>query len=316
MRRFVGALALAVIPVALAAAPPQQQEPDRSWAFPAPDKGLAPEKADSNPRRAPGSKKTYTVAQIADLNNPPDWFPEENGPKPQIILHGAGGQVCGCGACHLMSGNGHPQSANLAGQPVEYIVRQLADFKSGARNDQGRMALLGKELSEEQARQAAEWFSALKPAAWVKVVEGDTIPKTFVNIERMRLPSPAGGTEPIGVRIIEVPQEPERALLRDPHSGFVAYVPAGSVEKGAALVKTGGAGKTMPCATCHGPALKGMDEIPRIAGLSPTYIARQIFQFQKGARGGTSAALMKAVVANLTDEDVVAIAAYVASRTP
>jgi cytochrome c553 len=197
MRRFVGALVLAAIPMALAAAPPPQQEPDRSWAFPAPDKGLAPEPADSNPRRAPGSLKTYTVAQIGDLNNPPDWFPDENGPKPQIILHGNGGQVCGCGSCHLMSGNGHPQSANLAGQPVAYMLRQLADFKSGARNDQGRMALLGKELSEEQARQAAEWFSTLKPTPGPGG-RRRPFPKRL-EPQRMRTAA-GGGTEPIGNR--------------------------------------------------------------------------------------------------------------------
>jgi len=43
-------------------------------------------------------------------------------------------------------------------------------------------------------------------------------------------------------------ERPENAdateLLRDPHSGFIAYVPIGSVKKGKALVTTGGATST------------------------------------------------------------------------
>ena len=49
-------------------------------------------------------------------------------------------------------------------------------------------------------------------------------------------------TEPIGMRIVETPENPERTeMLRDPRSGFIAYAPVGSVKKGEALVKTGGA---------------------------------------------------------------------------
>ena len=59
-----------------------------------------------------------------------------------------------------------------------------------------------------------------------------------------------------------------------------------------------------------------MADVPPIAGRSPSYIARQIFDIQQGTRNGASAQLMKLIVANLTKEDIVAIAAYVASRVP
>ena len=42
-----------------------------------------------------------------------------------------------CGACHLMSGEGHPESAGLTGFTAAYLVQQMADFKSGARKDCG-----------------------------------------------------------------------------------------------------------------------------------------------------------------------------------
>jgi cytochrome c553 len=131
----------------------------------------------------------------------------------------------------------------------------------------------------------------------------------------MRLPAKDGGTEPLGDRIIEVPQNEEDVVYRDPRSGFVAYVPKGSIAKGEALVMTGG-GKTMPCATCHGRNLQGSGEVPGIAGRHPNYIVRQLWDIQNGERGGDSAMLMQPVVEKLTNDDMLALAAYIASRKP
>jgi cytochrome c553 len=75
-------------------------------------------------------------------------------------------------------------------------------------------------------------------------------------------------------------------------------------------------GKTTACGTCHGLDLMGVADVPPIAGRSPSYIVRQLFDIQQGTRNGASAQLMKLVVANLTQEDFVSIASYVSSRTP
>ncbi len=93
-------------------------------------------------------------------------------------------------------------------------------------------------------------------------------------------------------------------------------MPTGTLAKGEALVATGGGGTTLPCAICHGPALKGTGDVPGIAGRSPGNIARQLYYIQTGARGGTSPALMKGVVEKLSADDILAISAYVASREP
>jgi len=257
------------------------------------------------------------AAEIDNLAHPPDWFPDEHGPVPGVVEGASGSTALACGSCHLMRGQGHPESADLAGMPVEYIVRQMADFKNGTRIDPARMNAIAKITSEEDARKAAEWFAALKPTVWVKVMESPTVPKSFVSTRgRMRLPLPAGGTEPLGNRIIELPQDAARAESRDPHSGFVAYVPVGSIEKGKRLVASGGAGKTINCNICHGDDLKGLGDVPRIAGLHPIYIGRQLYAFQGNEYSGTSAALMKKVVAKLADDDILAISAYVASLAP
>ena len=297
-----------------AQAPPQSESGRPSWAFLAPDKQQPSGSENAAPIRIAGSSKEYTPAQIDDLSNPPDWFADEHASAPSIVQH-AKGAALACGSCHLMSGHGHQESADLAGLSADYIVRTMGDFKSGTRIDPARMNAIAKAMSDEDIRQAADWFAALKPGGWVRVVETDTVPKSYVSVKgRQRLPLPEGGNEPLGNRIIELPEDVARATSRDPHSGFVVYVPKGSVAKGAELVKTGGANKTIACAICHGEKLEGLADVPRIAGLHPAYIARQLYAFQTGTNHSVSSALMKKVVVNLSADDILAIAAYAAAQ--
>ena len=88
------------------------------------------------------------------------------------------------------------------------------------------------------------------------------------------------------------------------------------------------AGKTVPgkivsCSMCHGAALRGLPSapgrdipVPALAGRSAIYIVRQLYDFQSGVRIDASAALMKAVAAPLSHQDMIDIAAYIASREP
>jgi cytochrome c553 len=300
-----GLLSAAIVSTQQPSAAPAK---DLSWAFPVKNGDLTPEP--EGPKQIPGSTKTYTTKEIDDLSNAVDWFPNDHPPAPSIVLKGHGDALA-CGVCHLMNGAGHPESASLAGLNAEYMKRQMADFKSGVRNEPNRMNKIAQALSEEEIDQAAEWFAKLPPVAgWTKVTEASTVAKTFVGGGRMRFALPGGGTEPIGTRIITLPQDTSRAIKRDIHSGFVAHVPTGSIKRGETLVKTGGAGKTLPCGTCHGDALQGLGSIPRLAGLHPIYIARQLYSFKDGNRHGLESALMKKPVEKLTDADIVAIAAY------
>jgi len=210
-----------------------------------------------------------------------------------------------------MSGQGHPESADLAGLPAEYLIRQMNYFKSGARKDDGRMGPIAKAVSDEDVRKSAEYFAGLKPGVWVKVMETATPPKTFVaTAGRHRVLSPEGGTEPIGHRIVQIPEDPQRTNDRDPHSRFLAYVPPGSIARGEGLVKNG------QCALCHGDSLHGLGEVPRIAGLQPVYIARQLICLQNGTSAGTNAALMKKAVGKLSEDDIISISAYLGSLPP
>jgi cytochrome c553 len=284
------------------------------WAFNIPDKVQPSAVRVEGIVKAPGSARAYEAAKIAGTANPPDWFPDEHPPAPRAVTGGQGIRFA-CGACHLMSGQGHPEAADIAGLPAAYLIRQMAYYKEGTRKDDARMGPIAKATSDDDVRQAAEYFAALKPAAWVKVIETATPPKTFIaTAGRHRQLHPDGGTEPIGRRILEIPADPFRTEIRDPHSGFIAYVPPGSIAAGEALVKGGGSGTA--CAQCHGEALKGMGEVPRLAGLQPLYVARQLFDMQYGSSAGKAAALMKPVVANLKEDDIIAISSYLGSLPP
>jgi cytochrome c553 len=142
------------------------------------------------------------------------------------------------------------------------------------------------------------------------------VPKTFVGNGNMRFVSAGNAKEALGSRIIEVPEDAENAELRDPHSGFIAYVPVGSIKAGEALATTGGNGKTIQCSICHGADYKGIGNVPSLAGRGPTYIYRQLNDIQRGTRKGDAVALMQPVVAKLSQNDMIALAAFMSSRTP
>ena len=164
-------------------------------------------------------------------------------------------------------------------------------------------------------RGAGAYYAALTPRRQVKVVEPDTVPARCI-ARLFFVKRPQGGTEPLGRRIIEVPDDVEQFELRDSHALFTAWVPPGSLARGQALVSTGGNGTTVACAACHGADLRGTGPIPGIAGRSPSYLVRQLYDFKHGARAGGGSALMQPTVANLSLDDMIALAAYVASLQP
>jgi cytochrome c553 len=313
MRNLLWVLLIGLLPIAVPILAGAAERPD--WAFPVTDKVQPPLPPDEQPHTVPGSDKSYTRKQIDDLFNPPDWYPDMHPPMPQIVAHGEGTTVRACASCHLPTGTGHDESAYIAALPAGYFVHEMVDYKSGARKGSGSMTAIAQAISESDVHAAADYFASLKPRPWIRVVETDTVPKTYVGQGNKRLRLPGGATEPIGNRIIEIPEDEAVVLNRDPRSGFVAMVPKGSIAKGQAIVTTG-ADKTVPCAICHGPTLRGLGEVPPIAGRQANYVVRQLFSIQDGSRGGVSSALMQQVVERLTLDDMLAIAAYTASRQP
>lgn len=267
----------------------------------------------------PGSPKAYRMNQVyADAAA--DWFPDQHPKAPAAVIDGKPDAYFACGSCHLINGYGKPDMQSLNGLQVAYMRQQLEDMRKDMRHSSvpepgvDHMILTAKALSEADARAALEYFHSIGSVKWIRVVETRAVPKTILGQHSISFPDPSGAKEPIGNRILELPESYERTLLRDPTSGYLAYVPSGSLAKGEALVKTGGGGRTVECIACHGADLHGMGDLsPPIAGRSPTATARQLYDYKTGARHGRNAAIMKPAVEKLTDEDIVNISAYLAS---
>ena len=305
----------ATAPAAPAPAPPAGPAGARGAApaaAPAPDDGAL--------KHLPGSTGAFTVTQIRDAFGPADWYPGDHPTMPDIVAHGKRPDVRACSLCHYPNGKGRPENAGVSGLPVSYFLQTMADFRSGARKSADArkantniMIAIAKGMTDDETKAAAEYFGAMKWTPWIKVVEANTVPKTRI-AGGMFLRLEGNETEPIGDRIIETPENVEATeVLRDARSGFIAYVPPGSVKKGETLVTTGG-GKTTQCSVCHGPDLRGLGPVPGIAGRSPSYTARQLYDMQQDVRKGVWSDLMKPVVAKLNNADMLAIAAYTASR--
>ena len=267
----------------------------------------------------PESDLQFNEAQVYDNYGPADWNPEDHPTMPDVIAHGrASDKLRACGVCHYPSGMGKPENASPAGLPAAYILQQLEAFRDGTRRtgdprkaNYNEMIQIARHMTDVEMLEVAQYYASIERRQWIRVVETEMVPKTAHTQNGLFYPLPGDETEPLGSRIIEVPEAPELTLrLRAPHSGFVAYVPVGSVARGEELVTTGG-GKTVQCTLCHGQDLQGIDDVPGIADRPASYTMRQLYDIQAGTR---ESAIMAPIVANLDIEDMIAITAYLASK--
>jgi len=276
-----------------------------------------------------GSSRAYASIDLNDWTNTVDWFPDEHAPMPDVVQHGSaslGEKKRACAFCHRISGGGRPENAPVAGLPVEYFLRQLEDFRSGRRHSTDprkpnvpTMIAIAQAISPDEARAAAEYYAAQSGTPRIRIVESGRAPplrlrgNLFVATGNER-------TEPLTDRIVEVLDGDEEQFYDNPHMGYMAYVPPGSIERGRALVTAGSAGTqagalpaAQSCTACHGPDLHGLGPAPPLAGRSPSYLVRQLYDFKTGARDGSLAPLMKPVASGLSTQQMTDIAAYIAS---
>ena len=122
--------------------------------------------------------------------------------------------------------------------PFRTSSTEINDFKNGLRKsadvrkkNTNLMIDYARAMTDDEVRQAAEYFGSMKWTPWIKVVETESVPKTRISVG-MFLPLEGGGEEPIRERIIEVPKDTNATeVLRNPRSGFIAYVPLGSIKE-------------------------------------------------------------------------------------
>lgn len=312
-------IVIAVFTVALGVSQERSDVP--AWAFPgSPTDSTV---ADSTRlHRVPNSRARFTLPQVVDRFAPPDWHPSGHAPMPDVVAHGRKPNLFACAYCHLPNGMGRPENATLAGLPEDYIIAQLTAFRSSARRNplpgwipDNSMHTVAMNTTEADVASAARYFSGLRFTPRARVIEATQIPRMRqAGFVYARIPG--AGTEPIGSRIVEGPPDFERHELRDDGMIYVAYVPPGSIKRGRTVATTGTNGLATACVTCHGATLAGTGLIPPLAGRYPTYIVRQLLAFKTGARSTTASQPMQAVVARLSVDDMIALAAYAATLAP
>jgi cytochrome c553 len=69
--------------------------------------------------------------------------------------------VPACAGCHQPDGRGNARFPRLAGQHQSYVLKQLADYKSGRRATDPLMTTVGKRLTADEAQALAEYIAGL-----------------------------------------------------------------------------------------------------------------------------------------------------------
>jgi cytochrome c553 len=325
------ALALLLIPsVALAqrpAASPARVVPLKPFAPPAWAVPSAPIPVGAAPRpdstvwhHVAGSPRAYTMQQIGNAFDIPDWFPDAHPPAPKSVLYGTRPTGRACGYCHLPNGAGRPENATLAGLPAAYTIAQMRAFRDSSRKSASKdwptnsMHAVAAGVTDDDVREAAAYFERLALTRRNRIVETTRVPVT--RVETMLAVKEGEGTEPIAGRLIEVPDELSRHAMRDPTVRYTTYVPPGTLARGRRVATQGPAGIATACSTCHGPDLLGMAGTPPLAGRSPAGMLRQLVSFRTGARADSASVVMRPIVNALTVDDMAAVSAYLGSLPP
>jgi cytochrome c553 len=281
----------------------------------------APVPDDGIKRKLPGTDRTFTRNQAYFDYGPTDWYPGDHPPMPAVVAHGKESiGLRACALCHYPNGHGKMENGHVAGLSEGYILQQLQAFAEGTRRSSdprkantNEMAMIAANLSDEERRQVAAYYSSTPFRKMVRVIETAEAPGVRTTSNGLMLPVEQRPHVALGARIIEVPENPDRTeLSRDPRGLWVAYAPFGSIAAGEQFVTSGG-GKTTQCGICHGPGMTGLGDIPSIAGRTASYTMRQLWDFKQGSR---QSPIMKPIVENLTAEDMLRISAYLASLEP
>ena len=280
-----------------------------------------PLKEDGIKHSLPGTSLTFTRVEANYAWQPADWYPGDHPEMPEIIATGDMERgIRPCALCHFPSGQGKVENGHVAGLPKAYILRQLELFAKGERvsadyrkANTNEMARIAAWLTDEEKEIVAEYYASIPFRSMVRVVESEQAPQIRASLNRLLMADEEAPWEPLGNRIVEVTEDAEATeIMRDPRGGFIAYVPPGSVERGQALVTTGG-GKTIQCGICHGMDQKGLADIPGIAGRTASYSMRQLWDVKEGTRVSP---IMTPVVSELTAQDMLDIVAYLATLPP
>src|SRR5262249_61788939 len=92
---------------------------------------------------------------------------------PDLVANGKAPVVRGCSVCHIATGHGHPESANVAGVPAGFIEEQLREFRNGNRKRSGggrsaQIIIFASALTHAENKPAPAYFASIKRTVSLK----------------------------------------------------------------------------------------------------------------------------------------------------
>ena len=187
-----------------------------------------------------------------------------------------------CTSCHGIDGAGNAQGGipALAQLPQKYFTKQIADFRSGSRTS-------AKDLSSEDVHTAAGYYvSFMKSIAKALSDEdAEAAARYYANLPALKTTPQPGAVDP--------------AVLA----------------RGKELAINGAWDRQVPpCFKCHAVGGLGVaPNFPPIAGQHASYTVNQLQAWKTGARTNDPQKLMKTTAENLTDDEIRAVAEYLAT---
>jgi len=207
-----------------------------------------------------------------------------NAANGQTIFTQGKGDAQPCQTCHgdKAQGNDAMGAPRLANIGYGYVVKQLTNFSQDKRTPAGVGAVMpgfAKALSEQDRRDVAAYVNSLSTV-------------------------------------------PELSDLKEIKAGGQVV---GEAYKGAEIAQHG-TSKVPACSSCHEYNGRGADPIfPRIGQQKYVYLTNQLHNWRANpadvaagtvARTNDPAGMMRAVAKNLSDEDIVNVAAYMSQAAP
>ncbi len=259
----------------------------------------------------------------------------ENEPDVTVINIESGKAIveANCTGCHTLAGQGKTAKIpNLAGQPVDYLVEAMHEYRDGSRRHAALQELIGG-FSESDIRNIAGFFAGLSPVAPAPVKEssestyheGAEVAAVCIECHGDRgisttpgIPSLAG-QQPVYL-IVATQEYADGSRGHAEKEEMMRGLGDVDIEKMAMYFSSqtpelrdpppfgdpaAGEPLTAICGSCHGDRGVSQDPmIPNLAGQEPTYLVNAITAYRDNERSHED------MVTDQTDEEIGNIAAF------
>lgn len=108
----------------------------------------------------------------------------------------------------------------------------------------------------------------------------------------------------VDVRVLELSKQETLSLA----AFFAERLPKESTQKNTGMLL--GTSKYNTCIGCHGVGGEGLGNYPRLAGLQPAYISKQLMDYKNKKRPNDT---MRVIAQKLSDQDIAKLASYIGS---